>query len=610
MAEHRPLILDGGRTKQLPEGDTIVGASGSSSTSAEAYIHSQPGPATQWTIQHDLNNQNLLIQCWADDNTLLTPTDITIVDDNNVTLDFGSASAGRAVITPVLEVGEGTGAVQAPTLGLVAEYKFEDVSGSTITDTSGNGNNATHASTPILVSSYEPRLGNAIDLNGSASSWIDTGVAHAWSAATVSFWVKITNTGAWQDIFSTISAGYALWSVRLSMSLDTTGQLQFNVGNGATAWTKYLATDIGDGGWHHVVQAVDGTDSKLYVDAVLVSDDTASVALAATPGTTNYYFGKFGAVARYTAQQLDQIRFYDRQLNQTDVNALYNEGIAPSTARTEYYTVGGGASGNSSPPTNAVEHYDPADSWSAGTSCPIIWGYMSAQDYGGKWIAAGGTSTAFSVGDGLSAGPCYEYDGASWGSNTDLGRAAQAPASGVDADGYHVIGGSNTNTHDTWDGAAWATDTVLPTTRWAVTGGFNIEGRIHTPGGLAGAGGSPDANHYGWDGASWASYTNTRGAYGYSCGYMADNSRFYHIGGYGPSWSGSVNAFDGTNWTAATSVSAMYTMSGGHNGTDAMHVGNANAGSPGAGCATIDDPGNSWTTRASMATGRYAHSYA
>jgi len=54
--------------------------------------------ATTWSVNHALNSQKLMVQCWkATDNKLIEPNEVTIVDDNNITVDWGGVEVAGSV---------------------------------------------------------------------------------------------------------------------------------------------------------------------------------------------------------------------------------------------------------------------------------------------------------------------------------------------------------------------------------------------------------------------------------------------------------------------------------------------------------------------------------
>ena len=77
--------------------------------------------------------------------------------------------------------------------------------------------------------------------------------------------------------------------------------------------SKALYSDaiIIDGDWHHVGFIWDGTNRRLYVDDILVAEDT-DVALAACHDGLNIGCGKLMAPTTFFTGLIDDVRIYSR----------------------------------------------------------------------------------------------------------------------------------------------------------------------------------------------------------------------------------------------------------------------------------------------------------
>ena len=97
-------------------------------------------------------------------------------------------------------VGIGTTPVAAQsTTGLVAAYAFDEGTGSTVTDLSGNGNTGTLANTTWSSGKY----GSALAFNGTTSQVTipDAASLHLTTAMTLEAWVNpAVVTSAWRDV--------------------------------------------------------------------------------------------------------------------------------------------------------------------------------------------------------------------------------------------------------------------------------------------------------------------------------------------------------------------------------------------------------------------------
>lgn len=63
------------------------------------YKFTEPTPATSWTIVHNAGSTDVSTQVFDTSNNVIFPNQITIVDINTVTVSFGNAQAGMALLT-------------------------------------------------------------------------------------------------------------------------------------------------------------------------------------------------------------------------------------------------------------------------------------------------------------------------------------------------------------------------------------------------------------------------------------------------------------------------------------------------------------------------------
>ena len=94
----------------------------------------------------------------------------------------------------------GTAATTATIPGLVAAYSFNAGSGTTVTDSSGNGNNGTIANATWTTSG---KYGDALSFNGSNArvNINDAASLHLTTGVTLEAWVNpSTVSKSWQDV--------------------------------------------------------------------------------------------------------------------------------------------------------------------------------------------------------------------------------------------------------------------------------------------------------------------------------------------------------------------------------------------------------------------------
>ncbi|HRI59134.1 MAG TPA: LamG domain-containing protein, partial [Saprospiraceae bacterium] len=155
-----------------------------------------------------------------------------------------------------------------------------------------------------------PTLGAALEFTGDDVAFAEFSPAFLSTKWTVSCWVKIgagNNNASILDFGSPTSKNWWL------TTNGTAKGVKFNVGAQSLAYD--FATD--PDGWHHVAGVYSGTSLLLYVDGTLIGTVAAPIAMANLPlffgrkpnGATNFFTGK-----------LDEVRFFNRQLSQTEIN--------------------------------------------------------------------------------------------------------------------------------------------------------------------------------------------------------------------------------------------------------------------------------------------------
>jgi hypothetical protein len=197
-------------------------------------------------------------------------------------------------------------------LGLVGYWTFDEGSGSTAYDHSGNGNNGTLVNSPTWVAG---KVGGALSFNGT-NQYVqgnDTTLPQGASPRTMSAWIKTTTSGtSWFLSYGTDSTGNA------SGMFVSGGNLY------ATTWLNDLNSGItvNNNSWHFVVATYDGTTWRTYVDSV--AGATNSPSTNTTGG--NLKIGTRQDLTQYFSGTIDDVRIYNRALSANDVANLYTAG--------------------------------------------------------------------------------------------------------------------------------------------------------------------------------------------------------------------------------------------------------------------------------------------
>ena len=93
-------------------------------TDVELEVHQQTTAATTWTINHNYGTKYVLTQAFLDDDTLIHPSTVELVDDNNVVLTFDEAVTGYVLYTTM--VGSSPGSTPAADHGSLTGLLSDD----------------------------------------------------------------------------------------------------------------------------------------------------------------------------------------------------------------------------------------------------------------------------------------------------------------------------------------------------------------------------------------------------------------------------------------------------------------------------------------------------
>jgi len=169
----------------------------------------------------------------------------------------------------------------AATNGLVAAYGFNEGSGTTVADSSGNNNRGTLSGATWTPSG---RFGKALSFAAGQSAYVsvvDSASLHLTTAMTLEAWVRPTTvSGSWRTvIFKERPSGmtYALYANDGSNRPD--GQV-YTTAERDSVGTASLPLNT----WTHLATTYDGAALKLYVNGTQVASVPASGSIVSSNG--------------------------------------------------------------------------------------------------------------------------------------------------------------------------------------------------------------------------------------------------------------------------------------------------------------------------------------
>jgi hypothetical protein len=241
-----------------------------------------------------------------------------------------SAAAGSAV---ALSVSLGPAPPPPPAAGPVLTLSFNEASGTTAVDGSGNNNNGTISGATRVTG--QTGFGGALQFNGSSSI---VNIAHSASLAltngmTLEAWVNPSaNAGTsvndgWRTVImkerSTTGLAYGLYSNDGDSNPSRPAGYIRNNGTDVEA-ANGPAVPIGV--WTHLAVTYDGTTLRLYVNGVLRNSVSAPGGINASTAPLriggNTVFSVPGT--EYFAGLIDEVRIYNRALSAAEITADMN----------------------------------------------------------------------------------------------------------------------------------------------------------------------------------------------------------------------------------------------------------------------------------------------
>ncbi len=243
--------------------------------------------------------------------------------NSNTTLQVRNVTDGSVVSVYVYASTTGGGGEIVIPGGLMAYYTFDNGDG---TDFSENSIDASLVHEPSLPD--DGHGGHYLSLNAIQGQYMNIpyNLFYGLYRFSVSFWIKDFNPGCiFSGQTSANNSTYdapALWATQdnkfwIKCSNEHYAGYSFSY--------NYVTEGIQSGGWHHVV-VVYNSNAILYIDGNRVDQGTPNFNQGTINGCTKVVFGgnKDGSYSYSGNMKLDNIRIYNRALNQQEIQTIYN----------------------------------------------------------------------------------------------------------------------------------------------------------------------------------------------------------------------------------------------------------------------------------------------
>lgn len=233
-------------------------------------------------------------------------------------------TAGNFGVTSgVVSVTVANSATPALPVGLVAGWNFDESTGATTADVTGNGNTATLKNSPLWTTG---KYGSGIALDGTADHLsIDNSPTLNLSGTTMTFsaWIKPQGGGGDQVLFGKFYNGTMVSPFyQYGMELGGGTSPDFYIGTPSGVLGAHMDSPLPLGQWSHVTAVFDGSNVRFFLNGDMVASRPLSATI--TQRDTPMYLGADIRPGQYLNGALDDVRVYNRALNQDELRSDMN----------------------------------------------------------------------------------------------------------------------------------------------------------------------------------------------------------------------------------------------------------------------------------------------
>ena len=284
--------------------------------------------------------------------------------------------------------------------GLQAAYGFDEGSGGTAADASGNGNRATLSGVTWTTGKY----GSALSLSGTSQfATVPSSPTLNLTTGTLEAWVRFTSINRWNGV---IAKGDVNQDARhnYAIEIDDTNRVTCEVGNGSTFNIVKSFNTVVTGQFYHLACTWDGAQLRLYINGAL--NRSAAQTITPASNTAPLSIGQYGGSVDRFAGRIDEVRIYNVALSQTLIQADMNTAVTQPADTTPPVRSAGSPSGTLAAGTTQTTLSlvtDEAATCRYGTAPNVAYGALP-----NAFAATGGTSHSTLI-TGLTDGSSYTY---------------------------------------------------------------------------------------------------------------------------------------------------------------------------------------------------------
>jgi hypothetical protein len=230
----------------------------------------------------------------------------------------GRDLAGNLATAPAVAV-----TVNNTSTGLVAAYNFDEGSGTTLVDRTGQGRTGAIAGATWTT---QGRFGGALSFDG-VNDWVTVNDAPSLdltTGMTLEAWVYPTANGAgsWRNVVLKQRTGGEVYN--LYANADTNAPVVYVVrsANQNDALDARGTTQLPLNTWTHLAATYDATTLRLYVNGVQVGSRAVSGALLTSTGVLR--IGGNSIWGEFFQGRIDEVRIYNRSLTAAEIGVDMN----------------------------------------------------------------------------------------------------------------------------------------------------------------------------------------------------------------------------------------------------------------------------------------------
>ncbi len=269
----------------------------------------QPATGTEQLIPYWIeywNSTNQSASVWLNAN-------YTILNGTQINMYYGNSTYGNQSTKTIF------------TNNLSIFWTFADNGGTTVTDSSGNGNTGTlsklDATFDTKTSGWtrNAKYGQGIKFNNTNGAKVDSpALTLNGSNCTRAMWIRLNNTVGTQNVYlMDFGTGNKYWMQLYDV--DSDGKLETRVGAGSTTYVDGTVEFTSTSQWYWVVATMWNTNLTTYVNGAVSVTGTKTAATA----SNIMHLGGYGDGTLNFNGTIDQVMIYNRSLSAAEVAARY-----------------------------------------------------------------------------------------------------------------------------------------------------------------------------------------------------------------------------------------------------------------------------------------------